>query len=118
VEGETLVGEWRVPGWLSGFSLRLDTEGAPGAYRVASLPAEGEQIVLCRDCRKGATVQIVVDATADWSEFPGVVVMGPAPAAHGSEGSGATAAQWLEWLDEKGSRTYRERAAATADGND
>lgn len=106
--GVTLVGEWKVPGWLSGFSLRLDAEGAPGEYRVASLPVDGDGTVLCNACRKGETVQLVVRTTGPWTRFPGVVVMdGAAP----QDLDAAAAGEWLSLIDEKGSRKFRERLA-------
>ena len=108
--GETIVGEWKVPGWLSGFSLTLDTRASPGEYRLASLPVDQSEIVLCGECRKGETVQLVVEATGDWSEFPGVTIMGAAPVTADGATGGATAVEWLQWIDDKGSRKFRERA--------
>ncbi len=107
--GVTLVGEWKVPGWLSGFTLRLDAEGAPGEYRLASVAVQGDGAVLCTECRKGETVQLVVRSTGAWTRFPGAVVVdGTAPADLDPEEAG----QWLRSLDEKGSRSFRERLAA------
>jgi len=108
--GATLLGEWEVPGWLSGFTLRLDTDGAPGDYRVNSTPVQGDQILLCSDCRKGARIQVAVVTGGPWERFPGVSVVGVTPAAvQGAE----QAVEWLGLLDEKGSRKYRERAGST-----
>lgn len=117
VEGETLVGEWQVPGWLSGFTLRLDTEGAPGSYRLASLPVEGAEVLLCRACEEGESVQIVVTAGGEWTSFPSAVIVDPLPDASEAGTSDGAAVRWLEWIDEDGSREFRERAAAAA-GND
>lgn len=114
-KGSVLLGEWKVPGWLSGFTLRLDVEGAPGAYRLNSLPAGGGEILLCRECRKGQTIRIEVTTTSSWERFPGAVIVDVARPATG--GSGVEAAGWLNLLDEKGSREYRNRAAAAAGGN-
>ena len=106
-QGVTLVGEWKVPGWLSGFTLRLDTEGAPGEYRVDSVPVDGSDIVLCTECRKGNRIQIVVSTTGAWERFPSVSIAGlTAPSAEDE----AQAAEWLKLIDDKGSRKYRERA--------
>jgi hypothetical protein len=106
--GQTLVGEWKIPGWLSGFTLRLDTEGAPGSYRLDSVPADGDEILLCRECRRGETIQVVVETGSGWTRFPGVVIVDAAPPPSSDD---ATAVEWLELIDEKGSRGYRERAA-------
>jgi hypothetical protein len=108
--GATLVGEWEVPGWLSGFTLRLGVTGAPGEYRLDSIPMEGDEIVLCTDCRKGDRVQIVVVTTDGWEEFPAVSVVDIAPPAVDGPGQ---AVEWLRMIDEKGSRKYRENAPAT-----
>jgi hypothetical protein len=109
--GQTLVGEWKVPGWLSGFTLRLDTGGAPGEYRVDSVPVDGPEIVLCSECGKGDRIQIVVTTAGEWDRFPSVSIAGlVAPVAEG----GPQAAEWLRLLDEKGSRKYRERAGTNA----
>lgn len=106
--GVTLVGEWKVPGWLSGFTLRLDAEGAPGEYRLASLPVDGDGTVLCSGCPKGEAVQLVVRTTGAWTRFPGVVVMdGSVP----QDLDPAAAGEWLSLIDEKGSRKFRERLA-------
>jgi hypothetical protein len=107
--GTTLIGEWEVPGWLSGFSLRLDVEGAPGEYRVNSVPADGEGIVLCTECRKGDRLQVVVVTEGAWERFPGVSVVDVAKPA---VAQAVQAVEWLEMIDEKGSRKYRERATS------
>ena len=109
--GTTLIGEWEIPGWLSGFTLRLDVNGAPGEYRLDSAPVEGDEIVLCMDCRKGDRIQLVVRSAAEWTRFPGVSIVDTAPPTGVDEDS---AVQWLGLLDEKGSRRYREQAAAAA----
>lgn len=103
--GVTLVGEWKVPGWLSGFDLELDVSGAPGEYRLDSRPIEGDRIPLCQDCRKNSLVQLVVQTTGEWQRFPAVLLAGPRPVAQGA----VEAAGWLRLLDEKGSREYRQR---------
>ncbi len=108
--GTTLLGEWEVPGWLSGFTLGLDVAGAPGEYRLDSVPVEGDGIVLCTDCRKGARIQLVVVTQGAWDRFPGVSVVDVTqPAVDGAE----QAVEWLRMIDEKGSRKYRERASET-----
>jgi hypothetical protein len=109
VAGAALSGEWQVPGWLSGFTLRLDVEGAPGDYRLNSVPVQGAEILLCTDCRKGDRIQVAVVTAEAWERFPGVSVVGVAPPA--AEGA-RQAVEWLGLLDEKGSRKYRERAGA------
>jgi hypothetical protein len=107
--GVTLVGDWKVPGWLSGFTLRLDTDGAPGEYRVDSVPVDGSDILLCTECRKGNRIQIVVSTTDEWDRFPSVSIAGlAAPVAEDA----AQAAEWLKLLDDKGSGKYRERAGS------
>lgn len=106
--GVTLIGEWEVPGWLSGFTLRLDMDGAPGEYRVDSIPVEGDEIVLCTGCRKGDGIQLVVRTGGEWKRFPGVSIVETAPPADLDSDS---AIRWLDLLDEKGSRKYREQAA-------
>jgi len=108
--GTTLIGAWEIPGWLSGFTLRLDVNGAPGEYRLDSASVEGDEIVLCTGCRKGDHVQIVVVTEGAWERFPGVSIVDVAqPAVDGAE----QAVEWLRMIDEKGSRKYRERASAT-----
>jgi hypothetical protein len=108
--GTTLIGEWEVPGWLSGFTLGLGVDGSPGEYRLDSVPIEGDEIVLCTDCRKGDRVQIVVITTDGWESFPVVSVLDIAPPAVDAPGQ---AVEWLRMIDEKGSRKYREKAPAT-----
>ncbi len=108
--GTTLVGEWEVPGWLSGFTLALGVDGAPGEYRLDSVAMDGDEIVLCVDCRKGDGVQIVVVTTDGWESFPAVSVVGIDPPAVDGPGQ---AIEWLRMIDEKGSRKYRESAPAT-----
>ena len=108
--GTTLIGEWVVPGWLSGFTLGLGVDGAPGKYRLDSVPVEGDEIVLCTGCRKGEGVQIVVVTTDGWENFPAVSVLDIAPPAVDGRGQ---AVEWLRMIDEKGSRKYRENAPAT-----
>ena len=111
----TLVGEWKVPGWLSGFTLRLDAQGAPGEYRLDSVPVEGDGTVLCSGCRKGQTVQLVVRSTGAWTRFPGAAIVdGAAPADLDPEEAG----RWLRTLDEKGNRAFRERLAAEGAASD
>ena len=108
--GATLVGAWEVPGWLSGFTLALGVDGAPGEYRLDSIPMEGNEIVLCVDCRKGDGVQIVVVTSDGWESFPAVSVVGiDAPEVEGP----AQAIEYLRMIDEKGSRKYRDSAPAT-----
>jgi len=109
--GMTLMGEWEVPGWLSGFTLRLDVDGAPGEYRLDSVPVDGSAIVLCTDCRKGDRIQLVVSTSGAWTRFPGASIV---DAAAPSDATGNSAIEWLRLLDEKGSRKYREKAAAEA----
>lgn len=105
--GTTLIGQWEVPGWLSGFTLRLDVEGAPGEYRLGSVPVDGSQIVLCSDCRKGDRIQLVVTTTDAWERFPGASIDGlPQPVVDDAR----QAVEWLRLLDEKGNRQYVERA--------
>ena len=108
--GATLLGEWEVPGWLSGFTLRLDADGAPGDYRVNSVPVDGDVILLCTDCRKGDRIQVAAITGGPWERFPGVSIVGVNPPA--VEGA-RQAVEWLGLLDEKGSRKYRERAGST-----
>ena len=106
--GVTLVGEWEVPGWLSGFTLGLDVEGAPGEYRVNSMPTDGGGIVLCTGCRKGDRLQVVVITGGAWERFPGISIVDVAE----PDVTGAVeAVEWLQRIDEKGSRKYRERAS-------
>jgi hypothetical protein len=107
--GIPLVGEWKIPGSLSGFTLRLDTRDAPGAYRIGSRPAEGDEILLCQACRKGQTIQIVVQTTGSWSRFPGAVIADPGAPLDRTLGQDE-AKDWLKLLDDKGSREYLERA--------
>lgn len=107
--GTTLFGQWKVPGWLSGFTLRLDVEGAPGEYRLNSVPVDPEGLVLCESCRKGDRLQIVVVTGGAWERFPGVSIADVAPPeAHDA----SLAAEWLRMIDEKGSRQYRDRSSA------
>ncbi len=108
--GTTLLGEWKVPGWLSGFTLALDIEGAPGEYRLDSVPVQGERVVLCADCRKGDRIQVVVITEGAWERFPGasIVDLPEVPI-----DSADQAAEWLKLIDRKGSRKFRERALAT-----
>ncbi len=108
--GTTLLGEWEVPGWLSGFTLGLDVTGAPGEYRLQSVPVDGGDIVLCTNCRKGDHIQIVVVTESAWERFPGVSIVDvQQPAVDGAE----QALEWLALIDEKGSRKYRERGSAS-----
>jgi len=111
--GTTLVGEWQVPGWLSGFTLRLDVDGAPGEYRLGALPVESDAIVLCADCRKGQRIQLVVRTEGEWTRFPGARV---ADSASPDPRSADEAIEWLKMLDEKGSRKYRERTSSATPG--
>lgn len=108
--GTTLLGEWEVPGWLSGFTLQLDVSGSPGDYRLGSIPVREDRITLCADCRKGQRIALTVVTTDAWERFPGASVAGVSE----PEVDGAVqAAEWLRLLDEKGSRKYRERAGST-----
>jgi len=109
--GTTLIGEWEIPGWLSGFTLRLDVDGAPGEYRLDSTPVDGDDIVLCASCRKGGRIQLVVRTTAAWTRFPGASIFDVPPP---TGVDAASAVRWLNLLDEKGSREYREQTAAAA----
>jgi len=111
-QGTLLVGEWKVPGWLDGFTLRLDTEGAPGAYRVDSREAAGGAIVLCDPCSRGKTVRIEVRSTAPWDSLPGVRIVGVERPV--TDGTPVDEAGWLRLLREGGSDDYRARAAAAA----
>lgn len=111
--GVTLFGEWRVPGWLAGFSLRLDASGAPGSYRLDSRPVEGTEIVLCQACEKGKKIQIVVETTGAWERFPGAAVTDAGPPL---DLTPEEAIEWLRLLDERGSREYRSRAAQASAG--
>jgi len=71
---------------------------------------EGDEVVLCTDCRKGARIQLVVVTQGAWDRFPGVSVVDVTqPAVDGAE----QAVEWLRMIDEKGSRKYRERASET-----
>ncbi|MDP2471331.1 MAG: hypothetical protein Q8W46_10710 [Candidatus Palauibacterales bacterium] len=106
--GTTLVGEWKVPGWLSGFTLRLDVEGAPGDYRLGSASVPAGEILLCTGCRKGETIQLVVLTQGAWTRFPGVSIV---DSVQPRVENPADAVRWLELLDEKGSTKYRERTA-------
>jgi hypothetical protein len=110
VAGATLLGEWEIPDWLSGFTLRLDADGAPGDYRVNSVPVQAGEILLCTDCRKGDRIQVAVTSGGAWRRFPGVSVVGVAPP---EVDDVRQAVEWLDLLDEKGSRKYRERAGST-----
>jgi len=74
---------------------------------------EGDEIVLCTGCRKGDGIQLVVRTGGEWTRFPGVSIVGAAPPA---ALDAAAAIRWLDLLDEKGSRRYREQAAAGASG--
>ncbi len=107
-EGRTVLGEWKVPGWLDGFTLRLDVEGAPGTYRVDARDATADPILLCDPCKKGRTVRIEARTTGAWEAFPAARIVGVEHPAAGD------AAAWLRLLDEDGSREYRKRAAAAA----
>ncbi|MBT8479538.1 MAG: hypothetical protein KJO06_11510 [Gemmatimonadetes bacterium] len=108
--GTTLLGEWEVPGWLSGFTLALDIEGAPGEYRLDSVPVQGERVVLCADCRKGDRIQVVVITEGAWERFPGASIVDLPEV---TVDSADQAAEWLKLIDQKGSRKFRERASAT-----
>ena len=110
--GRVLLGEWKVPGWLEGFTLQLDTDGAPGLYRIASRESAGGDIVLCDPCREGQTVRIEARTAGPWERFPGARIAGLEHPA--TDGTAADAARWLRLLDRDGNRDYRERAAAAA----
>ncbi len=47
-----LVGTWRIPDALSGFTLELRTQ-EPSEYRLDGEPLAGERKVLCSPCREG-----------------------------------------------------------------
>jgi hypothetical protein len=111
--GTTLIGEWEIPGWLAGFTLRLEVDGAPGEYRLDSVAVEGEGVVLCTGCREGDRIQLVVLTGGEWRRFPGVSIVDAAPP---TDVDADSAIRWLDLLDDNGSQKYREQAAAARSG--
>ncbi len=112
----TLSGRWRVPGWLSGFSLELRADESPGTYSVGGqiLELADGRAVLCTECEKGLEIRIDVTATADWSGLPGVRIAGPSY----SDGAAAQGApppeDWLRTITDDGSESYRDLLARYA----
>jgi hypothetical protein len=117
--GSTLSGRWKVPGWLSGFSIELLAGESPGAYSVAGQPLEivNGVAVLCTDCEKGLELRLEATASADWSALPRVRLLGPTYW-DGAAAEGAPPPEgWLRALDKNGSESYRELLAQHAGGS-
>ena len=115
--GDVLTGEWKVPGWLSGFTVELVTQGAPAEYLVDGQPPtrDGERVILCADCRKNARLGIRAAVSGEWSALPSVRLVGPSYADAAAEGS-PSAERWLRALTEGGSEGYRKLLADYASG--
>lgn len=77
-EGER-SGRWRVPDELDGFTLAIDPDGAPAAYRrgAASLAGEGDRLVLCAPCRKGEVLELTAKERETWEHPPVAWIMDP-----------------------------------------
>ncbi len=114
--GATVTGEWKVPGWLSGFTLELLVEGSAGAYSLdgAPLPVDRNVVVLCRECEKGTRLRLEAVASDDWSSMPHVRITGPTYwEAAASEGA-PPPDRWLRALEKGGSDDYRRLLAEYA----
>lgn len=114
--GATVTGEWKVPGWLSGFTLELLLEGSAGAYSLdgAPLPVDGNVVVLCRECEKGTRLRLEAVASDDWSSMPRIRITGPTyREAAASEGA-PPPDRWLRALEKGGSDDYRKLLAEYA----
>jgi hypothetical protein len=114
--GATVRGEWKVPGWLSGFTLELLLEGSAGAYSLdgAPLPVDGYMVVLCRECETGTRLRLEAVASDDWSSMPRVRITGPTyREAAASEGA-PPPDRWLRALEKGGSDDYRKLLAEYA----
>jgi hypothetical protein len=105
-----LAGEWKVPGWLSGFTLELLAEEAPGNYTLDGQPLELEEgrAVLCSDCPKNARLRREAAATDDWSSLPKVRISGPGYADVAAVEGGPPPERWLRALEKDGSEEYRK----------
>lgn len=118
LEGTTLRGRWKVPGWLSGFSLELRADGSPGSYTADGRILEFEDggSMLCVDCEKGFEIRLEATATGDWTGLPGIRITGPSYA-DGADADGAPRPEeWLRALDKGGSEDYRDLLARYAAG--
>ncbi len=115
-EGSTLSGRWKIPGWLSGFSLELLAEESPGTYSVAGQALEfvNGGAVLCTDCEKGLELRLDATATADWSALPRVRITGPAYVDAATADGAPPPEGWLRAISEDGSESYRELLARYA----
>ena len=114
--GATVTGEWKVPGWLSGFTLELLVEGSAGAYSLdgGPVPVDGNVVVLCRECEKDTRLRLEAVASDDWSSMPRVRVTGPTyREAAASEGA-PPPDRWLRALQKGGSDDYRKLLAEYA----
>ena len=108
-EGARLRGEWKVPRWLSGFTLELLAEGSPGTYVVEgqTLTLASGRAVLCADCRGGERLRIEVLASGAWSSLPRVRIAGPGYEEAASSEGAPPAEHWLRKLGEDGNEDYR-----------
>jgi hypothetical protein len=107
--GEELTGDWKVPGWLSGFTLELLAEDSPGSYSLDGQPLEleGGRAVLCSDCPKNTRLRLRARATSDWSSLPKVRISGPGHADVADVEGAPPPERWLRALDKDGSEEYR-----------
>lgn len=118
-DGATLTGEWKVPGWLSGFTLELLAEDSPGDYMLDGQPLELEdgRAVLCSDCPKNARLRLQAAATADWSSLPKVRISGPGYADVADVEGAPPPERWLRALEKDGSEEYRTLLSEHAGGS-
>jgi len=114
--GATVTGEWKVPGWLSGFTLELLVEGSAGAYSLdgGPLPVDGNVVVLCRECEKGTRIRLEAVASDDWTSMPRVRITGPTYSEATASESAPPPDRWLRALGKGGSDDYRKLLAEYA----
>lgn len=117
--GAALTGEWKVPGWLSGFTLELLADDSPGDYTLdgRSLELENGRAVLCSGCPKKARLRLQAAATDDWSSLPKVRITGPGYADVADAEGAPPAEHWLRVLKKDDSEEYRKLLSEHAGGN-
>lgn len=116
--GATLTGEWKVPGWLSGFTLELLAANSPADYTLDGQPLKLEdgRALLCSECAKGARLRLQAVATGEWSSLPKVRISGPSWADVVDVEAAPPPERWLRALDKDGSEEYRQLLTEHAGG--
>ncbi len=117
--GAALTGEWKVPGWLSGFTLELLAEDSPGDYTLDGQPLELEdgRAVLCVECPKNVRLRLQAAATEEWSSLPKVRISGPGYADVADVEGAPAPERWLQALEKDGSEGYRKLLSEYAGGD-